>query len=71
MKSASTFASLAEPVVVEAYRAAQLACLETSDPPPCVAAVRAKWRPVIDSYDAFRKAWCVLDAAVGDARCAP
>lgn len=71
VRSAAIFAKHAEPVVVAAYRAEQLACLETADPPPCVAAVRAKWRPVVESYDTFRKAWCLLDEAAGDARCSP
>jgi predicted lipoprotein len=75
VRSGAEFATLAEPVLVEAYREQQKACLvalEESMKAECVAKVRAAWRPLLDAYDASRSAWCALDAlANGDARCAP
>lgn len=68
VKSAATFAAHAEPVVVAAYRAEQVACLEKADPQPCVAEVRARWRPVVESYDAFRDAFCAINA-IGEEQC--
>lgn len=73
VRSGAEFAALAEPVVVEAYRAEQKACLSrpSTEMQSCVDAVRAKWAPLVEAYDRFRRAWCTLDDAVGDARCKP
>jgi hypothetical protein len=73
VRSSAEYAELSEPVVVEVYRAEQSACLAKPDHEvrTCVDAVRAKWAPVVEAYDRWRKAWCALDEAIGHARCKP
>lgn len=70
----ATFATVAEPVLIEVYAAEQRACLEQLDEPyasACVDNVRRRWRPVVESYEAMRAAWCAVDASVGSGGCPP
>ncbi len=71
VKSGAEFAVIAEPAIRAASRAEEHQCL--AKPPPddaaCVAAARAKWDPIIDAYDRARKAWCAVDATIGQGKC--
>jgi hypothetical protein len=71
VRSAAEFHELAEPVVVEKYRAEQQACMAQPDHlvRECVNTVREKWAPVVEASTRFRQGWCLLDDAIGDARC--